>query len=261
MAMIGLPAASALPAGGHEGRRPPDAFDEQRDDAGLRVFDEVIDVVGEIEAHLVAAGDHVVEVHPAMRAHAGDVLHGAAGLGHERDRAGLLLAKLGIGIAEILLPHRIDAHAVGPADQQAGSVDQRLERRAACDDLGIVAFADLACIDGGALEPGGDAGFEDALHAGGRNDHEGMRRCLRQRGEVGIAFDAPHFAAARVHRIDFAREAVVAQVAIDLSRPFRALGGADDGDRGGPQKGQGGLERDFAGNCSSNIVSSDPGLH
>ena len=186
-----------------------------------------------------------------------DVLHRAAGLGHEGDRAGRHAAQVGVGIAEIPLAQRVQPHAVGPADHEPGAVDQRLQRDAARDDLGIVALAELGGIDGGALEPGRDAGLQHRLHRGRRHDHEGMRGRLRQRGEVGIALGAPDLAGARIDRIDISGKSVVAQVAIELPRPSRALGSADDGDRRRPEQGQRGFERDGTGGLFWQRCTSD----
>jgi len=89
-------------------------LDEQRDQARVRILDEEIDVVGEIEAHLVAARDHVVELHATLGRGMAEILHGAAGLRDHGDRAGREPAQVGVGIAEIFLRSAIAPMQLGP---------------------------------------------------------------------------------------------------------------------------------------------------
>ena len=147
---------------------------------------------------------------------------------------------------------------LGPQTREAALIDQAFEGGAARHDLRILAFADLARIDGGAPEPGLDAGLQHGLHGGGRHDHQGVLRRLRQRGEIRVALAAPHFGQPRIDRIDFARISERAQIAENLRRPLRPLGRAHDGDGGRIEQRQRRAERRIGDDLVLQAI--DPGL-
>ena len=146
-------------AGGrmHEGLRPPDAFDEQRDDAGVRIIDQEVEIIGEIEIGLVAGGDPVGEAQAAVGAGPQPELQRAARLEHAGDRAGRHAAQFGVRIGEQPLPVAVRPHAIGAGQAQICVGQERLEPGAALLRFRILAVADRARIDGGRFHAGGRA--------------------------------------------------------------------------------------------------------
>ena len=104
------------PGGLHERQRAADALDEQHDRAGVRVVDQEIEVVGEIEIGLVARADAVGEAQTAVGAAAQPELQGAARLEDAADRARGEAPKLAVGIGKQPLAIAVRAHAIGAGD-------------------------------------------------------------------------------------------------------------------------------------------------
>ena len=226
----------------HECRRPPYPFDEQSDDACMFVLDEEVDVIGEIEADLVAARYHIAEIDAAIGARFDEEPQRAARLRYEGDGTRRKLADFVVGIAEEPLVQSIAAHAIGAGDDQPALVDEGLEGASARDDFGIAAFTDIAGIDGRALQSCGDAHLEHVLHRRCRNNDDRMFHRHRQPREIGIAGHAIDFAEARIDRKNLAAIAVRPQIVENLPRPAGTFGCTDDRDRGRIENRRGRLE-------------------
>jgi hypothetical protein len=96
----------------HERLRPAHALDQADDHLGVLVVDQKVDVVGEIEVQLIAAGDGVGEVEATERCLLQPELERAAGLEHDADRTGLKSAHALGRIEQELFAKRDRAHAV-----------------------------------------------------------------------------------------------------------------------------------------------------
>ena len=115
----------------HERLRPPDAFDEQHDLAGLGIGDDEVEVIRETEIGLVARRDAIGKAQAAVGGRSHPELEQAAGLEDAGDRARCEPAQIGVGIGEHALAKRIGSHAVRAGDAQAALRDELLEPGAA----------------------------------------------------------------------------------------------------------------------------------
>ena len=118
-------AGGKRPSGGaHEGGRVPDTFDEQHDLFGVRIVDQKINEIGEIEVGLVARRHRIGKAHAALGGALEPELHRSAGLKYAADRSWRDAAQLGVGVGEQFLAIRIGAHAVRAADAQLAGRDK-----------------------------------------------------------------------------------------------------------------------------------------
>ena len=117
----------------HEGLRAADALDEQDDDAGVRVIDQKMEVVREIEIGLVARGDAIGEAQAAVGAAAQPELQGAARLEDAANRARRKTPEFAVGIAEQPLVIAERAHAVGAGEAELAAGQKILEPGTALD--------------------------------------------------------------------------------------------------------------------------------
>ena len=194
----------------HEGLRPPYAFDEQRDDAGVRIVDQEVQIVGEIEIGLVPGRDPVGETQAAVGAGSQPELQRSARLEHAGDRAGRDAAQFRVRIGEQPFPIAVRPHAFGAGQAQLGMPQKILEPGAALLGFRILAIADRARIDGGGFQSTGLRVGEHVGDTSGRNDHDGMIDRLRQRAQRRIAALPVNLALPRIDQEDPARIAELA---------------------------------------------------
>ena len=233
-------------AGGmHECFGAADAFDEQHDLAGLRIVDDEIEIVGEAEIGLVARRDAIGIAQPPLGGGPHPELDGAAGLEDACGRARLEPAQIGVGIAEQALAVGIGAHAVRARDPQAALGHEAVEPGAARLRVRLLAVAHHRGIDGGGLDADVLGVGERGRNRRGRHDHQRMVDRLGKLPERGMTALAEHFRLARIDQRDASGIAELAQVLENLARPARALGCADDGERLGLQRADGGTEQMF----------------
>ena len=110
-----------------------DTFEVHRDRGGLRVVEEVLEVVGLVEDGGVADGDGAGDGDAEALCADGDADAVRAGLGDDGDRAALALL---LGGGELHAESAVvDAHAVGADERQVGLVGHG-------DDLGLEFDAD-----------------------------------------------------------------------------------------------------------------------
>ena len=81
------------------------------------------------------------------------------------------------------------------------------------------------------LTPAASASVSTPGTAAAGHDHQRMVDRLGKLAQRGKAALAEHFFLARIDQRDAPGIAELAQVAVNLARPARALGRADDGDR------------------------------
>ena len=210
-------------------------FGKRRDHFGIRVVDQIIEVVNGARHRLIAGGHRQADAEAAQVGQQRDADRSA--LRHDAD-----IADDRRGIANVLLiggdPRRRveDAHAVRPAHRHAGlarhggnlvlefcAVAAQLGKAGVIDDRGARAALDR--------KPHllRDQRIADA-------EHDDVRR-LGQFGEARIAFDVQYGRIFRVHRIDRPGEADGAQRLNDRAPGTAAIGGSDDGDRARLDKG------------------------
>ena len=217
---------------GHRGEfgRLPDGLQEQRDDLGRRVVDQVIHQVGHRQQGLVA---HRHQQADAQVAGLGEAEHGAgqaAALQHHPDRAAQQR-------------HR-DRQPVGR--DPGGRVDVAVAVRAEHgqpalagegDDLGLPPGPFRA----GLTEPGGqdDEGPHAGVgalpqdvqhHAGGHHDVGQVHRA-RQAGQGPVGPLAVHHLGPRVDQVHRPAELVQPQIGVRVGRPAGLVGRTDQGDR------------------------------
>jgi hypothetical protein len=216
----------------HEGFGPADALDHAGDDAGRRVVDQEVDVVGEIEVELVAARHRIGEIEAAQRGLLQPELERAAGLEHDADAARPQRAHARRGIEQQVLAQRHRAHAVRPGHAQPVRLAQRPHRVGAALALRVAAFAELRRVDQRAFQAVRGRLGERLGDRRRRDDGEGEIDRLGDGGEVGKHRPAPQLAALGVHQVKLGRKAAVLEVLVDLARPAAATGirSADDRD-------------------------------
>ena len=215
--------------GGEKGRAIGDRFDVAGDDTQIGIISEMVDVIGEGEARLVAAGHEIGERQARIGNAAREGLPehaalGDGGHGARRQRRQLLV---GEG-AEFRAPDR-KAHAIGTGGGDGMAVQDFLEAQGPGATIGIAAFAKARRIDGGAAHAKPATKLQNFKRLLLRHKEREMVGRLGQIGDGGIAALAPDLVAIGVHRIDPALVAEALQVIPDARRPV-AVGGADEDD-------------------------------
>ena len=209
------------------------AFEIGRDDPGLRILDQRVQIVGDGHHGLVAAADHVAEsaaglLRERLR-HRGE----AAALTDHRDVAANELVGLGEERREARRhrqPRIDDADAVR-AGQRESFVAARaneflLQRQPGTADFGKAA---RPCDTG--VDPGGRAFAHERRNGSGAGGEQRQVRRRRQVGDPRMAGDPMHFPVPRVDRKDRAGIAEFLQHPDgDAAQVARFLGGADHGD-------------------------------
>ena len=212
-------------------------FDEQRDHLGVRIVDQEIQIVGEIEADLVAGGDAVGEAQAAVGGGAQPELQGAARLERRAHRARREAAKLVVRIGEDLLVIAVGAHAVRARHLDLAAAEEVLQPGAALVRLRIGTVAHRGRIDRRGRDAGGFRILQHAGDADGRHDDHRVLDRLRRLAQRRHARLAEHFLLPWIDQDQPARIAEVAQVAIDDPGPGRPFRSPDDRDRLGPEDG------------------------
>ena len=213
----------------------PDRLDEQGDDPGLLVVDEVAHDIGHRHHRLVAHGNQQAD---ADVAGLGEGQHRAGqrpALQHDADRAaqqrGLdgepVGGDAGRGVDEAVPVGAEDGEA--PAAREVGHLP--LELRPLLPRLGEA---------GGQQDNRADAVVGRLVEYGQdgrrRDHHEGEVDTRRQVGDAGVAVLAVHRDAARVHQVHGPVELVELEVAEGAPGPSRLVRGADQGDRPGVEQ-------------------------
>ncbi len=181
--------------------------------------------------HLVAAGDDVADAVPALLEHPLREDHHPAALPDHRDRPGREAGVADFGERGEPAWRAQIPHAVGAGDGEPGLGDDRRERTAAREPVGILRLAEARGEHGGATRPGRGTGAQRVGDARGRNEHDEMIGRLRQVAQIGIAAHAPDLGPPGIERIDRAGKAAALQVAPHALGPAsRPVAGADDDD-------------------------------
>jgi len=208
-----------------------DRLDECPDHLGLRIFDEIVEVIGSDEHGFVAGRDDVAEAEASRIGQEADAERAA--LRDDADipgQTGRIAQLLQVGGAAMMRAE--DAHAVGAAQRDAAFAAEignfALQKTAL-----LVLFGKTAVVDDGRLDA--------ALCRRGKGvanprmadaEHRNVRR-LGQIGKARIAGMAEDARIGRIDREDRAGEADPIERGDDPAPDRRLFRGADNGDRAG----------------------------